>query len=55
MPDQTRVYMNLKMLQTILNKPNEVNEIIFKVRDIDRANEIAESVFLVYLFLEENV
>lgn len=44
MLDQTRVYMNLKTLQTILNKPNEVNEIIFKIADVYRVNEIASRI-----------
>ncbi|GAQ94338.1 lipoprotein-releasing system permease protein [Thermodesulfovibrio aggregans] len=44
MLDQTRIYMNLKTLQTIMNKPNEVNEIIFKIKDVYRANEIAERI-----------
>ncbi len=44
MLDQTRIYMNLKTLQTILNKPNEVNEIIFKIKDVYRANEIADRI-----------
>jgi len=44
MLDQTRVYMNLKTLQTIFIKPNEVNEIIFKVKDVYKANEIAERI-----------
>ncbi|MCX7723822.1 MAG: ABC transporter permease [Thermodesulfovibrio sp.] len=44
MLDQTRVYMNLKTLQTILNKPNEVNEIIFKIKDVHKANELAERI-----------
>lgn len=44
MLDQTRIYMNLKTLQTILNKPNEVNEIIFKIKDVYKANEIADRI-----------
>ncbi len=44
MLDQTRIYMNLKTFQTIMNKPNEVNEIIFKIKDVYRANEIAERI-----------
>lgn len=44
MLDQTRIYMNLKTLQTILNKPNEVNEIIFKIHDVYQAKEIAERI-----------
>lgn len=44
MLDQTRIYMNLKTLQTILNKPNEVNEIIFKIKDVYKANELAERI-----------
>ncbi len=44
MLDQTRIYMNLKTLQTILNKPNEVNEIIFKIKDVYRANDLADRI-----------
>lgn len=44
MLDQTRIYMNIKTLQTILNRPNEVNEIIFRIKDVYRANEIAEKI-----------
>lgn len=44
MLDQTRIYMNLKTLQTILNKPNEVNEIIFKIKDVHRADELADRI-----------
>lgn len=44
MLDQTRIYMNLKTLQTIFNKPNEVNEIIFRVKNVYQANEIAEKI-----------
>lgn len=44
MLDQTRIYMNIKTLQTILNKPNEVNEIIFKINNVYRANELADKI-----------
>lgn len=44
MLDQTRIYMNLKTLQTILNKPNEVNEIIFKIKNVHEANKMAETI-----------
>ncbi len=46
MLDQTRIYMNLKTLQTILNRTNEVNEIIFKIRDVYRAEQIAQRINL---------
>jgi len=39
--DQTRVYMNLRTLQAILDKPNQVNELIIKVRDVDSAESFA--------------
>jgi lipoprotein-releasing system permease protein len=35
--DKNRVYIHLKKFQTVLNKPNEVNEIIFKVKDPENA------------------
>lgn len=44
MLDQTRIYLNLKTLQTIMNRPNEVNEMIFKIKNVDRASEIAEEI-----------
>lgn len=44
MLDQKSVYMNIKTLQTILNKPNEVNEIIFKIKDVYKASEIADRI-----------
>ncbi|MEN2986119.1 MAG: ABC transporter permease [Thermodesulfovibrionaceae bacterium] len=44
MLDQSRIYMNLKTLQTILNRPNEINEMIFRIKDINKANEIAEKI-----------
>ena len=39
--DQTRVYMNLRTLQAILDKPNQVNELIIKVKDVDTAESLA--------------
>jgi len=44
MLDQTRIYMNLKTLQTILNKINEVNEIVLRVKDVNKADEIADRI-----------
>lgn len=44
MLDQTRIYMNLKSLQKILERTDEVNEIIFKLKDVHRANEVAERI-----------
>ena len=42
--DKTRIYMNIKKLQTILNKPNEVNEIIFKIKNPEKAPLIARRI-----------
>ncbi len=42
--DKTRIYMHIKKLQTILNKPNEVNEIIFKIKNPEKAPEIARKI-----------
>lgn len=42
--DESRVYINLRTLQAILDKPNEVNELIFKVRDVDQAVSLAEEI-----------
>ncbi len=42
--DKTRIYMHIKKLQTILNKPNEVNEIIFKIKNPEKAPEIARQI-----------
>lgn len=39
--DDTRVYLNLRTLQTILNRQNEVNELIFKIKDVDKAEKLA--------------
>lgn len=44
MLDQTRIYMNLKTLQTILNKIDEVNEIVFRVKDVNEAEKIADRI-----------
>ncbi len=40
--DKTRIYMHVKKLQTILNKPDEVNEIIFKIRHPENAPQVAK-------------
>ncbi len=40
--DQTRVYINLRTLQAILDKPNQVNELIVRVVDVNEADTIAE-------------
>lgn len=42
--DKSRVYINLRTLQAILDRPNEVNELIFKVREVDKAVSIAEEI-----------
>ena len=40
--DKTRVYFNMRTLQAILDKPNEVNELIVKLEDVDDAESIAK-------------
>ncbi len=40
--DQTRVYVNIRVLQTLLNRPNEVNELIFKIKDVNKAEKLAK-------------
>ncbi len=42
--DKTRIYMHIKKLQTILDKPNEVNEIIFKIKNPEEAPQIARRI-----------
>ncbi|MCX8028019.1 MAG: ABC transporter permease [Thermodesulfovibrionales bacterium] len=42
--DQTRVYMNIKTLQTMTGKPNEVNEIVFKIKDVHSAEDISRRI-----------
>lgn len=39
--DQTRVYMNIRTYQALLGRPNEVNEIIVKLRDVNQAQRLA--------------
>lgn len=41
--DQTRVYVNLRTLQAILDKPNQVNELIIRVGDVDQADHLAKA------------
>jgi len=40
--DQSRVYINLRTLQAILDKPNQVNELIIRVKDVNEADVIAD-------------
>ena len=40
--DKTRVNLNMRTLQAILDKPNEVNELIVKLEDVDDAESIAK-------------
>lgn len=42
--DQTRVYMNIRTYQALLGRPNEVNEIIVKVKDVNRAQKLAAKI-----------
>lgn len=40
--DQTRVYINIRTYQAMTEKPNEVNEIIVKLKDINKAERLAK-------------
>lgn len=42
--DESRVYINLRTLQAILERPNEVNELIFKIKDVDNAEALARTI-----------
>ncbi len=44
--DKTRIYMHIKKLQTIAGKPGQVNEIIFKIKDPEKAPQIAKQIQL---------
>ena len=39
--DQSRAYVHIKTLQRLLGRPNEVNELVVKVEDVDEAVRIA--------------
>ncbi|MCX8060170.1 MAG: ABC transporter permease [Aquificaceae bacterium] len=39
--DDSRVYLNIKTLQSLLEKQGEVNEIIVKIRDVNRAERLS--------------
>lgn len=39
--DDTRVYINIKTLQSLLERQGEVNEIVLKIRDVDSAERLA--------------
>lgn len=39
--DQTRVYMNIRTYQSLLGRPNEVNEIIVKLKDVNQAQKLS--------------
>ncbi|MGB9874277.1 MAG: ABC transporter permease [Hydrogenobacter sp.] len=39
--DNTRVYMHIKTLQALTDRPDEVNEIVIKVKDVNKAQKIA--------------
>ncbi len=39
--DDARVYINIKTLQSLLNKQGEVNEIILKIRDVNMAERLS--------------
>ncbi|HSE83595.1 MAG TPA: ABC transporter permease, partial [Thermodesulfobacteriota bacterium] len=42
--DQTRAYLNLRTSQAILDKPNQVNELIFKIKDVNEAESLAQKI-----------
>ncbi|MEN3029072.1 MAG: ABC transporter permease [Aquificaceae bacterium] len=39
--DETRVYINMKTLQSLLEKQGEVNEIIVKIKDVNKAERLS--------------
>lgn len=39
--DQSRAYIHLRSMQKLFNRPNEVNELVVKVKDVDEAVRIA--------------
>ncbi|MDW8236821.1 MAG: ABC transporter permease [Aquificaceae bacterium] len=39
--DEVRVYIHIKTLQGILNKHGQANEIVFKIKDVNRAERLA--------------
>jgi len=39
--DNSRVYMHIKTLQALTDRPDEVNEIVIKVKDVNKAQKIA--------------
>ncbi|GIW48097.1 MAG: ABC transporter [Deltaproteobacteria bacterium] len=39
--DQTRAYLHLRTLQTILDRPNQVNELVFKIKNVDDAERLS--------------
>lgn len=39
--DDSRVYMHIKTLQALTDRPDEVNEIVIKVKDVNKAQKIA--------------
>ena len=44
--DKTRIYIHIKKLQTILEKPGQVNEIIFKIKHPEDAVSVAKQISL---------
>ncbi|MDW8294473.1 MAG: ABC transporter permease [Aquificaceae bacterium] len=41
--DDARVYINIKTLQSLLERQGEVNEIIIKIRDVNRAEKLSRA------------
>ncbi len=42
--DNTRIYLPLKTLQSLLDRPNEVNLLALRIRDVNRAEELARKI-----------
>lgn len=42
--DKSRAYVNIRTLQKLLNRPNEVNELVVRVEDVDEAVKIARRI-----------
>lgn len=42
--DQTRLYINIRTYQAMTNRPGEVNEIIIKLKDVNKAERLARKI-----------
>ncbi|SHK30453.1 ABC transporter permease [Thermocrinis minervae] len=42
--DNSRVYVNIKTLQALTDRPNEVNEIVVRIKDVNKAESLARMI-----------